>query len=93
MINYPANKNYELWVRDSGEFDGFAVYVNNALVNVVGDQQTHKYPVEHPAAPLAITVTFGGSDGGVSAIVDVTDPNNQAVVEKQKGLKHSYLVG
>lgn len=97
MITYPPGKQYQLWVRDSGEFDGFAIYVNQTLVRQVGDQLTHKYPIVPPVpggpSPLPIVIHFGGNDGGVSAIVDVTVPNDEQVIEKQLGLKHSYLVG
>lgn len=89
-IKYADGKKLELWVKDKGAFDGFALFLNGSLVTEVGDQDTHKFPIARPAESAGIVIHFGGVDGGISAVVDVTDkPEKLADAE---GLKHSYII-
>lgn len=90
MIKYKPG--LELWVRDTGQFEGYAVFLNGTLVQQVGDQLTNKFPIGQPSALTPIVIHFGGADGGISAIVDVSNPPSQVKLEAQSGLKHSYLI-
>jgi hypothetical protein len=92
MIDYQDGMQLELWVRDTGLFDGFAVFVNGSIVTTVGDQKTHKFPIPKPTNSEAIAVNFGGQDGGTSAIIDVADPSQLATLETQTGVNHGYIV-
>lgn len=91
-IDYKQGRKLELWVRDTGVFEGFALFLNGEQVDEVGDQSTQKYAIERPEANAAIVIHFGGADGGDSAVVDVTDPKSKKRLEKQSGLQHSYLI-
>jgi hypothetical protein len=92
MISYTDGMVLELWVRDTGLFDGFAVYVNGSVIQKVGDQSTHKFSIPKPTADLALAVNFGGQDGGVSSVVNIADPKNVVSLEKQTGLNHGYII-
>jgi len=92
MINYTQNMKLELWVRDTGLFDGFAVFVDGSIVKVVGDQQTHKFPIPRPTGDESIAINFAGQDGGTSAIIDVADANAPNTLETQTGINHGYIV-
>lgn len=92
-IQYPSGKTLELWVRDKGEFDGIAIFLNGQIVGRVVDQKTHKFPLMRPPVSTSLRASFGGNDGGVSAIVDVTNANEQMVIGKQDaedGIHHDY---
>src|SRR6185369_5420076 len=91
-IQYQDGKQLELWVKDTGQFEGFALFLNGSLAMQVGDQTTRKIPITQPNPSAAIVIHFGGVDGGISAIVDVTDPAAPHKLEHQNGLKHSYLI-
>lgn len=91
-IKFESGKKLELWVKDNGKFEGFAVFLNGTLVKQIGDQMTHKFPIEEPSSGAAIVIHFGGVDGGISAIIDVTDAANRQKLDGQDGLKHSYLI-
>jgi hypothetical protein len=82
----------ELWVKDEGAFDGFAVYFDDDRISRIVDQQTHVYPIPPQEASLKIAVQFGGSDGGISAVVDVVDGNNQVLLGNQQGTRHEYVI-
>ncbi len=92
MIDYKVDMKLELWIKDAGMFDGFAVFVDGSLIRKVGDQITHKSTISRPSGVEAIAINFGGQDGGVSAVVDVTDPNNNLTLEKQTGINHAYMI-
>lgn len=92
FVEYAEGKRLQLWVRDVGAFDGFAVFLDGHLVCEIGDQTTRKFPIERPDGVSSIVVHFAGRDGGVSAIVDVTDETAKVRLEGQEGLRHSYLV-
>jgi hypothetical protein len=91
-IDYPADKTFELHVKDTGTLDQFDVFVNDTLRSHVANGELNTYEIEHPATTIAIVVQFEGVDGGRSAIVDVTDTANPKVVTSQSGLNHSYLL-
>jgi hypothetical protein len=91
-IDYPANKSFELRVKDKGELEQFDVFVNGTLRSHISDGEMHKFPLERPPSAMAIAVHFEGQDGGKSAIVDVTDPQNPVKIASQDGLLHSYIV-
>jgi hypothetical protein len=94
-IRYRERRMLELWVRDVGAFDGIAIYLNGKLIERIGDQQTVKFAIERPPGPTEIIVHFGGNDGGISAVVDVTDIDQQRALGKQTqgdGLRHAYRV-
>ncbi|MDQ2643857.1 MAG: hypothetical protein M3020_08595 [Myxococcota bacterium] len=94
-VNYSDGKKLQLWVKDRGELDGISVFLNGHLVRCFADQVTHKFPLERPPESVKLLVAFGGNDGGVTAIVDVTDGNNELVVARQKpedGMKHEYVL-
>jgi len=91
-IDYPKGKNFELRVKDTGALDQFDVFVNGTLRSHVSDGEVHQYPIEQPTGTIAIAVHFEGTDGGKSAIVDVTDSGNPSVVSSQDGLIHSYIL-
>lgn len=92
MIDYLAGMKLELWVRDTGLFDGFAVYVNGSIVRVIGDQLTHKFLIPRPQADETIVVNFAGDDGGISAVIDVANPSGPNTVESQEGKNHGYII-
>jgi hypothetical protein len=94
-IEFPAGKKLELWVRDTGLFDGIAIFLNGAIIKRVGDQSTHKFVILRPREREEVAVTFGGNDGGISAIIDVTDPNQTVALGKQDpthGLTHKFVL-
>lgn len=94
-IEFPVGRKLELWVRDTGLFDGIAIFLNGAIIKRVGDQYTHKFSIARPREPEEVCVTFGGNDGGVSAIIDVTDPNQVFPLVKQdvsNGLTHKFVL-
>lgn len=91
-IKYVQGKKLQLWVRDTGVFDGFAVYLNGQKIDEVGEQDTKKYDIVRPDAAEKVSVRFGGHDGGVTAVVDVTDPNAKQVLAKQHGMAHEYVI-
>lgn len=91
-IEFPVDKQFELRVKDTAVLDEFDVFVNGKLVSHVSDAEIQIFPIEHPTSAMAIAVHFQGTDGGKSAIVDVTDPNGPKVVSSQTGLMHSYLL-
>lgn len=92
MVEYTNDVQLELWVRDTGLFDGFAVFVNGSIVQTIGDQLTHKFPIPKPANNQSIAINFGGQDGGTSAIVDVSDANQLVALETQTGSNHGYII-
>ena len=89
---YPKDKKFELRVKDTGNLDQFDVFVNGPLRSHVSDDEIHLFPITHSDNPMAIAVHFEGTDGGKSAIVDITDPDNPGVVSSQTGLIHSYVL-
>jgi hypothetical protein len=94
-IDYEDGQQLELWVRDTGLFDGIAIFLNGHRISRVGDQITHRFPIVRPPSKADITVSFGGNDAGISAIVDVTDVDNQRLLGKQTaadGPEHEYIV-
>ena len=94
-IEFPEGKQLELWVRDTGLFDGIAIFLNGAIIKRVGDQCTHKFRIERPRERQEVAVTFGGNDGGVSAIVDVTNPDQTVALAKldmTHGLTHRFVL-
>ena len=91
-IKYAEGKQLELWVKDTGQFEGFALFLNGSLAMQIGDQTTRKIPITRPNPSAAIVIHFGGVDGGISAIVDVTDTSAPEKLADQEGLKHSYLI-
>jgi hypothetical protein len=92
VIKYAPEQKLQLRVKDVGSFDGFAVYVNGHLIDEIGDQDTHRYDIGRPTAPMAVVVHFGGNDGGTSVVVDITNPMHKIPYEKQTGTRHSYLI-
>jgi hypothetical protein len=94
-IEFPAGKKLELWVRDTGLFDGIAIFLNGAIIKRVGDQCTHKFSIARPKDREEVSVTFGGNDGGITAIVDTTDPDQNIPLARQDasaGLTHKYVL-
>ncbi len=91
-IDYPANQTFKLLVKDTGTLDQFDVFVNGTLRSHVSSGNLQSWPIERPTDVIAIAVHFEGTDGGISAIVNATDPTNPSVLERQVGLKHSYLL-
>lgn len=89
-INKTTAMKLELWVKDSGNFDGFAVYFDGDKIANVVDQGTHVYTLPDKGT-LSVVVQFGGNDGGISAVVDNKDPNNQTCLGKQDGKRHAYI--
>jgi hypothetical protein len=89
-IKYKDGMELELWVWDSGELEGFAVYLNDQFLD---EESTvgMKYPIAKPDPASAIIVEFGGADGGATKIVD-TAANNAVLEHQDSGVKHSYLV-
>jgi hypothetical protein len=89
-IQYKDGMKLELWIWDSGELEGFAVYLNGQFLdekNIVAI----KYPIGKPDPKSAIVVEFGGDDGGATKVVDVA-ANNQVLEHQDSGDKHSYLI-
>lgn len=94
-VNYADGRKLQLWIKDKGELDGISVFLNGHLVRSFADQVTHKFPLERAPLSVKLLVAFGGNDGGVTAIVDVTDSANELVLAKQKpedGMKHEYVL-
>lgn len=94
-ISYPTGREIELWVRDTGQFDGIAIFVDGAIVQRFVDQGTHRIPLERPSAKVELAVAFGGNDGGISAIVDMTDPKLPMTLGKfgtNDGHTHRYEI-
>jgi hypothetical protein len=91
-IKYAEDQQLELWVKDTGQFEGFAIFLNGSLAMQIGDQTTRKIPITRPSPSAAIVIHFGGVDGGISAIVDVTDAAAPQKLADHEGLKHSYLI-
>lgn len=94
-ISFPAGRQLELWVRDTGELDTFAVFLNGNLAERVSDQtRTHRFPFDRPVTSSAIVVHFGGNDSGLTAIVDVTDGQERGLAKltAADGNRHSYIV-
>jgi hypothetical protein len=94
-ISYPTGRVLELWVRDTGQFDGIAIFVDGAIVRKFVDQGTHRIPLDRPSAKVELAVAFGGNDGGISAIVDMTDPKLPETLGKfaaNDGLTHRYEI-
>ena len=92
MINYTQGMKLELWVRDTGLFEGFAVFVDGSIVKVIGDKKTHKFPIPRPNGDPSIAINFGGQDGGTSAVIDVANPGGPNTLETQTGINHGYIV-
>lgn len=90
-IPYDRTMKLQLWVRDSGEFSGFAVYLDGSVMYQVADQDTKKYDIPRPDSATVVAIKFGGNDGGVSTIVNVAN-DQQVAVERQTGLQHSYFL-
>ena len=94
-VKYTDGKKLQLWIKDRGELDGVSVFLNGHLVRSFADPITHKFPLERPPQSVKLLVAFGGNDGGVTAIVDVTDSGNELILAKQKpedGMKHEYVL-
>lgn len=81
----------KLLVRDTGDLDTFAVYVNGGIVDEIADQQTHAYPIDPPSSDMAVGVQFGGVDGGTSAIYDFANGQKKQLA-RQTGVTHLYLI-
>jgi hypothetical protein len=80
----------ELWVWDSGELEGFAVFLNGTKV----DEQLIpkiKFPIAQPQPKVDIVVEFGGVDGGATKVVDVAS-GNKVLGFLDSGNTHSYTV-
>ena len=88
-VKYPKGATYELWVIDTGDLEGFQVYFEDHVIDMVADSTTHKYALARPGAPTAVGVVFSGTDGGKSAIVSRTATGNK-VVAGTTGKLHSY---
>jgi hypothetical protein len=94
-IEFPGGRKLELWVRDTGLFDGIAIFLNGAIIKRVGDQSTHKFVICRPREREEVAVTFGGNDGGITAIVDVTEPDQMVALAKldaTNGLTHKFVL-
>ncbi|MEY4547131.1 MAG: hypothetical protein RL685_3326 [Pseudomonadota bacterium] len=94
-IPYPQHKTFELWVRDTGDLDSFAVFLNGQLAERVSDQRkTHKFKIDRPQGSCAVVVHFGGNDSGITAVVDVTNDRERGLAKQtpQDGFRHSYLL-
>lgn len=93
-VRFPASGKLELWVRDTGTLEGFTVYLDGKKVKDVFTDKIRKFPLTRPkdGAFSVIALKFGGADGGTSAIVDVTKPDEPDVLAQQKGLSHVYEV-
>ena len=91
-IDYPSDQQLKLLVKDTGTLDQFDVFVNGQLRSHVSSGKLQEWPIERPSGVMSIAVHFEGTDGGMSAIVNATDEQNPVVVERQEGLKHSYLL-
>lgn len=92
MVEYKPGMQLELWARDTGLFEGFAVFVNGSIVRVIGDQLTHKFPIPMPNKDESIVINFGGRDGGISAIIDLAHPGGPNTLEDQEGVNHGYII-
>jgi hypothetical protein len=92
MVEYEKDMKLQLWVRDTGLFEGFAVFVDGSIVTTVGDQKTHKFDIPRPESDEAVAVNFGGQDGGRSAIINVADPDQLMTLETQVGVNHGYVI-
>lgn len=91
-IEHKEGQKLELWVRDTGVFESFTVFLNGDQVDEIGDQSIQKFAIERPRASADIEIHFGGADGGASTVVDVTNPRSKKRLEKQEGLRHRYLI-
>ena len=97
-IKCGSGMKLQLWVKDSGAFDGFAVILNGIQFDDVGDQAVRRYDIPTPAGRTEIAVQFGGNDGGVSAVVDIADknglPNRKVLANlgQDDGLRHDYVL-
>lgn len=92
-IDYPADKQFQLWIRDTGKLDTVAVFVNGELSSFIANQSTNKFPIDRPATTVAVVVHFGGADSGHSAIVDVTSgETGLAQLGPSDGTHHSYIL-
>jgi len=82
-------KGLELWVWDTGELEGFALYLNGELL----DEQNVpllRYDIGKPDGVSAIVVQFGGADGGATKIVDTEAA--KVLVHQDSGTNHGYIV-
>jgi hypothetical protein len=89
MDEIPYKDGLELWVWDTGQLEGFAVYLNGEKLDeqiLVGK----KYPIGRPDSVLNITVQFGGADGGATKIFDTT--TKKSVAFQDAGISHRYRV-
>jgi hypothetical protein len=93
-IKYTKSMKLQLWVWDTGDLEGFSVYLNGELLDD-SDAPDLAYDIDRPEkdSSSAIVVHFNGIDGGATKVVDVSNDAKPKTVEHQNdGLKHSYLV-
>lgn len=91
-IKYDPCMRLELWVWDSGELEGFSVYVNGELADRQHVSEL-KYALQPPDPHTEIVVEFAGTDGGATKIVDVAEPREPVTLEHcEHGQRHVYLL-
>ena len=89
MADIAYKDGLELWVWDSGELEGFAVYLNGELLDesiLIGG----KYRIGRPIALADIEVRFGGADGGATKIVDTKA--HKTLSFQDEGTQHQYTI-
>ena len=92
-IEFKSGMKLFLYVWDSGEIEGFAVYVNDTLVTE-RNTLTRKYPLEplDSGESWGLIVQFAGQDGGATKIVDEATTPQTVLAHQDTGLSHAYMV-
>ncbi|HMI86488.1 MAG TPA: hypothetical protein VK550_20485 [Polyangiaceae bacterium] len=90
-IKFELSMKLQLWVWDSGELEGWALYLNDELIDEQ-DVFALKYDIESPDPSWAVVVHFAGDDGGGTKIVNIASGKPVVLERQDSGLKHSYII-
>jgi hypothetical protein len=92
-ITYQDGMKLWLYVWDSGNPEGFAVYINDNLLTE-SNAILKKYDIEPlgPGESWGILVRFAGQDGGATKVVDEGSSPHQVEGHQDDGVVHGYLI-
>jgi len=80
----------ELWVWDTGEVEGFALFMDGVQIDPGGVEKI-KYVIPAPQGQAEYVVQFAGLDGGATKMVDAKNAN-RVLGFQDTGMSHAYTV-
>lgn len=91
-VKFVPGMRHELWIKDTGDLEGFRVFLAGNTIDDVFEGTTKKYLLHAPAPRYSINVQFNGTDGGASAIVQFTATGKSTLASTQGTDGHDYSV-